>query len=154
MECVKIHHVRRKRIDNMRLDEFIDECDEKTLYLLDIDPYMGREMNFKVYRELEGIYELWIDSAPRSSEDVMDILVSGGNMAVIMREFLMDGEMEKIVEMTENIALKSIFIEYLKEFVNMGGKKIISSEIAKFEFVDSGLKVYTIKNGEVCRWIA
>ncbi len=150
MDCLKIHNVRRRRIDNKRINDFIEECDEKKLYILDIDSYLGREMNFKVYRELEGIYEIWIDSAPRINEDVMDILVSGGNIAVLMKEFLRKKELEKIIEVTDNIALKSIFMENIKEFINMGGKIIISSVNMGYEIKD--VELYTIRNGMVCRW--
>ncbi len=150
MNCLRIHNLRRRRIDNKRVNDFIEECDEKKLYILDIDSYLGREMNFKIYRELEGIYELWIDSAPRTNEDVMDILVSGGDVAVIMNEFLRKREMEKIIEITDNIALKSIFIDNLKKFIELGGKIIISSVNMGYEIKD--VELYTMRNREVCEW--
>jgi len=138
------------KIDGMNIDDFIEKNEENTLYLLDIDSYLGSEMNFKIYDELSGIFDLWIDAAPRKHYDVMDILVSGGNMAIISDYFMKYKEIEKSVELTENIMLKSYNVEIIEKFIMIGGKKIITSfSIAPLLSV----KTYVFKGGEICLWI-
>jgi len=144
-----VHTVRRKKVDGLKIDEFIDSCESSKLYLIDIDPYFGREMNFKVYRELSGIFDLWIDAAPRRVEDAMDVLISDAEIAVITGIYFWD-PIESILEITENIALKSIYPEHAEEFVNAGGKVVILPRniINKVNLEEK----YVIKGREVCSW--
>jgi len=146
---MRIHLVRRKRIDGMRIDKFLDSCEEGRVYLLDMDPYLGREMNFYVYRELSGICDMWIDSAPRKIEDVMDVLVSDAEVAVLMGIYFWD-DLGELLDMTENVAMKSIFPRHLEDFVSKGGKIIISSRNLMNE-VRADEK-YLMKGREVCEW--
>jgi uncharacterized protein related to proFAR isomerase len=108
----------------MKVDRFVEECDDSQIYLIDIDPYFGKEMNFKVYRELAGIYDLWIDAASRKVEDVMDVLVSDAEVAVITGVYFWD-PLEELMDMTDSVAMKSIFQKHIDEFIKLGGKIII-----------------------------
>jgi len=143
-----VHTVKRKRIDGLKIDEFIDNCESSSLYLIDIDPYFGREMNFKVYRELSGIYDLWIDAASRKIEDVMDVLVSDAEVAVLTGIYFWD-KLDELLEMTENVAMKSIYEKHINEFIKLGGKIIIVPRNMAARY---GGKVYTITGREVCPW--
>ena len=149
MKCISIHIVRRKRIDGEKIDDFVENCDEDTLYLLDLDTYFGREMNFRVYRELEGIYRMWIDSSPRIIEDVMDVLISSADIAVITGIYFRD-DIEELLNLTENVAMKSIFDEDIENFLNQGGYTIITSPriLRKVKNVEG----YVFRGKEVCPW--
>jgi len=147
--CIRLHTIKGGRIDGMSISKFVEVNEESLLYLLDIDSYLGREMNFKIYDELSGIFELWIDAAPRRHYDVMDILVSGGNMAIIMDHFMKPREIEKSVEITENIILKSFSFEIIEKFIMVGGKKVITSP--NIASLLSG-EIYVLKGGEICPW--
>ncbi len=149
MDCLRIHLVRKKKIDGMRIDEFVENCDESKIYLLDMDPYFGKEMNFKVYRELSGIYNIWIDAAPRNVEDVMDILVSDADFAVITGVYFRD-PLEELLEITENVAMRSIFKKYVDEFINAGGKIVILPR-NMIKQVEAESR-YVIGTREVCLW--
>ncbi len=149
MECLKIHLVKGGKIDGMGVDEFLEDVNEGILYLLDVDSHNGREMNFKVYDEFSGIFQLWIDAAPRKHYDVMDILVSGGNMAVVNDHFMREGEIEKILELTENVILKSYRFESIEKFIRLKGKIVITSEnLAPLVPAET----YVFKGGEICPW--
>ena len=149
MNCIPVHLVRKKRVDGKKIDDFIEECEDDTLYLIDLDPYFGREMNFRVYRELEGIFKMWIDSSPRVVEDVMDMLISSADMAVISGIYLRD-DLEEILNLTDNVAMKSIFDKDIENFLNHGGYTIITSPriLRKVKNV----KGYVFRGKEVCPW--
>ena len=80
----------------------------------------------------------------------MDIFVSGGDAAVMMVEYMSQNELEKVMEITDSVALKSIFKEDIMRFVDMGGRMVIS--YPKILNDIKNVDTYTIKNGEVCKW--
>ena len=149
MKCISVHIVRRKRIDGEKIDDFVENYEEDTIYLLDLDTYFGREMNFRVYRELEGIYRMWIDSSPRIIEDVMDVLISSADIAVITGVYFRD-DIEELLDLTENVAMKSIFDEDIENFLNHGGYTIITSPriLRNVKNVEG----YVFRGKEVCPW--
>ncbi len=150
MECLKLHTVKRKRIDGMKIKEFVENCNESTLYLLDVDSHRGHEMNFKVYRSLSGIYEMWIDAAPRRSEDIMDILVIGGEYAVINDLYLYPLVLEDTLKMSDSVIYKSYNLKRIEKFTGMGGEKVLTSlRLAPSVFAP---KIYVLRGGEVCPW--
>ncbi len=149
VNCLKVHTVKRKRIDGMKIKDFIESCEDKKIYLLDIDPYFGREMNFKVYQELSGIYDIWIDAAPRRVEDVIDTLISDAEVSVITGVYMWDN-IEEIFKITENIAMKSIFPNHISSFLQNGGKIIILPNNMMNEFEDGDK--YIMRGKEVCPW--
>ncbi len=144
-----MHTVKRKRIDGMKIKDFIEYCEDTKLYLLDIDPYFGREMNFKVYRELSGIFDIWIDSAPRRVEDVIDALVSDAEVSVITGVYMWD-PIEEIFNITENVAMKSIYPNHISSFLEEGGEKVIVPKNMARE-IEGGEK-YVMRGREVCLW--
>ena len=149
MKCIPVHLVRRKRIDGLKVDDFVENCDCNTIYLLDLDTYFGREMNFRIYHELEGIFNMWIDSSPRVIEDVMDVLISSADMAVIMGIYFR-GNMDELLSLTENVAMKSIFDEDIENFLNRGGYTIITSPRIMRRV--KNVKGYVFRGKEVCPW--
>ncbi len=149
MNCLKVHTIKRKRIDGMKIKDFIESCEDTKLYLLDIDPYFGREMNFKVYRELSGIFDIWIDSAPRKVEDVIDALVSDAEVSVITGVYMWD-PIEEIFKITENVAMKSIYPKHISSFLEEGGEKVIVPKHMARE-IEGGEK-YVMQGRGVCPW--
>ena len=149
MNCIKIHTVKDSRLDGLELDAFLDNFEGDILYIIDIDSYNRREMNLKIYDELSGLFELWIDAAPRRHYDVMDILVIGGNKAIIDSNFMRDKEIEKTLELTDNVILKSYDRGRIENFIMLGGEEIITSKHIA-DYVDA--KKYIMKGGELCSW--
>ncbi len=149
MSCLEVHTVRRKRIDGKKIDDFVEECEASKLYLIDVDTYFGREMNFKVYRELSGIFDLWLDSSPRKIEDVMDVLISDADVAVITGVYFWDS-LDDLMGLSDNVAMKSIFEKHIIDFMNAGGKLVIlpRNMANKYENLDR----YVISGREVCPW--
>ncbi len=148
MDCLEVHTIKRKRIDGLKIDDFIEKCDSQNLYLIDIDPYFGKEMNFKVYRELSGIYDLWIDAASRRIEDVMDVLVSDADVAVITGVYFWDS-LKDLIDLTDNVAMKSIYEKHIDEFVKLGGKIVILPRNMANRY-NVEVKIFTKKG--VCDW--
>ena len=149
VDCIKVHTVKDSRLDGLKLEDFLDNFEGETLYILDIDSYNRREMNLKIYDELSGLFELWIDAAPRRHYDVMDILVIGGNKAIIDSNFIKYREVEKILELTDNVILKSYDRERLENFIMLGGREVITSKKLA-DYINA--KTYIMKGGELCLW--
>jgi hypothetical protein len=149
VDCIEIHTVRRKRIDGMKVDEFVERYEHSKVYLIDVDPHLGREMNFKVYRELSGIYDMWIDAAPRKVEDVVDVLISDAEIAIITGAHFRDSY-EEVLEIAENVALRSIYPNEVNAFIRAGGKIVILPRNI-IEGIDAETR-YVIGSREVCRW--
>ncbi len=149
MNCIKIHTVKDSRLDGSGLDAFLDNFEGNVLYIIDVDSYNKREMNLKTYDELSGLFELWIDAAPRRYYDVMDILVIGGNKAIIDSNFMRDKDIEKILELTDNVILKSYDKRRIENFIMFGGKEIITSKNLA-NYVNT--RTHIIKGGELCLW--
>lgn len=149
MNCLKIYPVMRGKIDGKKIDEFVESFDGEVLYLLDVDAHKGSEMNFKIYDELSGLFDMWIDAAPRRHYDVMDVLVIGGNKAVITPYFTMWKEIEKAIEITDNVILKSYDVGEIDKFLSMGGKEVITS--ARMAPIIKA-STYVLKGGEICLW--
>lgn len=150
MNSLRVYPVRRKKIGGLKIREFIESCEDSKLYLLDIDAYMGREMNIKVYNELSGIFDMWIDSAPRRVEDVMDLIVLGAQYAVLNDFYMEEERIMKTLELTENIVLKSYNAGRIEKFIKNGGKIIITSpRIASTLNME---RIYVFEGREVRAW--
>jgi len=149
VDCLRIHTIRKKKIDGMKIGEFIERCDEEKLYLLDIDAHLGREMNFKVYNSLSGIFDMWIDAAPRRVEDIMDTIIVGAQYAIINDIYFMES-LKDVLELTDSVILKSYSPERINNFLALGGRRVMTSTaIAKNLNMEN---IYVIKGREVCEW--
>ncbi len=67
------------------------------VYVFDIDGYRKNSLNFEVYRKAGK--NLWIDAYPRSTEDVMDIIVSGADK-ITLRD-MDEKALKEIKELTD-----------------------------------------------------
>ncbi len=150
MVCLKVYPVRRKRIGGIKLKEFMENCEDSALYLLDIDSHRGREMNIKVYNTLSGIFEMWIDAAPRRTEDIMDLLILGASYAVISDFYMPELQIQKVLELTENVILKSYSLRNIEKFLSAGGERVITSRNIAAKLGAS--EVYVLTGREVCPW--
>ncbi len=148
--CLAVYPVKRKKIGGMKIKEFMENCSERELYFLDIDAYMGREMNIKVYNSLAGIYDMWIDAAPRRVGDVMDLLIMDAKYAVINDIYMRREEMQRVLELTDNVILKSYDTKSIEKFLEWGGRKILTSEKIASYLKDGEL--YVFRGKEVCLW--
>ena len=149
MDCLRIHTIRKKKIDGMKIGEFVERCEEEKLYLLDIDAHLGREMNFKVYNSLSGIFDMWIDATPRRVEDIMDTIIVGAQYAIINDIYFMES-LKDVLELTDSVILKSYSLERINNFLALGGRRVMTSTaIAQNLNMEN---IYVIKGREVCEW--
>jgi len=149
VDCLRIHTIRKKKIDGMKIGEFVERCEEEKLYLLDIDAHLGREMNFKVYNSLSGIFDMWIDATPRRVEDIMDTIIVGAQYAIINDIYFMES-LKDVLELTDSVILKSYSLERINNFLALGGRRVMTSTaIAQNLNMEN---IYVIKGREVCEW--
>jgi len=106
--------------------EALDKYESGPLWLIDEDYKNGRELNFKKYDELSGIYELYLDAEISSVDDVADAITGGATMVTVSET--MDREkMRRALFYTESLVL------YVKR--KEGGRRLL--------FANGGNKVYS-----------
>ncbi len=113
----------RKKIDEV---DALDKYESGPLWLIDEDYKNGRELNFKKYDELSGIYELYLDAEISSVDDVADAITGGATMVTVSE--MMDREkLRRALFYTESLVL------YVKD----------KREVADYFFANGGNKVYS-----------
>ena len=72
--------------------KFISGSPEKNklLYIIDIGGLLKNNPSFELYQKLSTLTSLWIDSAPRRFEDVMDIVIVGASRVTIRKGVFRD----------------------------------------------------------------
>ena len=91
----------RKKIDEV---DALDKYESGPLWLIDEDYKNGRELNFKKYDELSGIYELYLDAEISSVDDVADAITGGATMVTVSE--MMDREkLRRALFYTESLVL-------------------------------------------------
>ncbi len=113
----------RKKIDEV---DALDKYESGPLWLIDEDYKNGRELNFKKYDELSGIYELYLDAEISSVDDVADAITGGATMVTVSA--MMDREkLRRALFYTESLVL------YVRD----------KREVADYFFANGGNKVYS-----------
>ncbi len=113
----------RKKIDEV---DALDKYESGPLWLIDEDYKNGRELNFKKYDELSGIYELYLDAEISSVDDVADAITGGATMVTVSE--MMDREkLRRALFYTESLVL------YVRD----------KREVADYFFANGGNKVYS-----------
>ncbi|MCL4412185.1 MAG: hypothetical protein M1526_02370 [Candidatus Thermoplasmatota archaeon] len=113
----------RKKIDEV---DALDKYESGPLWLIDEDYKNGRELNFKKYDELSGIYELYLDAEISSVDDVADAITGGATMVTVSE--MMDREkLRRALFYTESLVL------YVRD----------RREVADYFFANGGNKVYS-----------
>jgi hypothetical protein len=113
----------KKKIDQV---DALDKYESGPLWLIDEDYKNGRELNFKRYDELSGIYELYLDAEISSVDDVADAITGGATMVTVSE--MMDREkLRRALFYTESLIL------YIRD----------KREVADYFFANGGNKVYS-----------
>ena len=113
----------KKKIDQV---DALDKYESGPLWLIDEDYKNGRELNFKRYDELSGIYELYLDAEISSVDDVADAITGGATMVTVSE--MMDREkLRRALFYTESLVL------YVRD----------KREVADYFFANGGNKVYS-----------
>jgi len=112
---VKVHKLLTfgKRFDRSRVDMFMDALDEKILYLIDEIGIKKNNPQVNVYQQLASTYELWVDSGPRDSGDVVDLVFSGVKTIVIRPSLWQEIDMKNVRSMTDHplLGLQEVIVE-------------------------------------------
>jgi len=87
MDIIPLIHVR----DNQLIGrDSISDKKVEHVYLMDLDGWSANQPNLELYQKLSYSSSLWIDSAPRRFEDVMDIVVAGAERITIKEDTYRD----------------------------------------------------------------
>lgn len=99
------------------------------LWIQDNDVKRGRELNFRIYDELSGLYEIYLDAELKYEDDVADSITAGATMVTISESI--DGDkMKRMLFYTDSL------IFYLRRdsrlcdfFINNGGMYVYSDSL-------------------------
>jgi len=98
------------------------------VYIVDLDGYHKNRPHLDIYRSNSRKISFWVDSAPRTPGDVMDLFISGVHRITLMWKIMEDSALEEIREMcTEEIflATKDEFGKTLKKAKKIGFDGIV-----------------------------
>jgi len=93
------------------------------IYIMDIDGYQKNRAHLDIYRSHSRKVSFWVDSAPRTPGDVMDLFISGVHRVTLVWKIMDDNDLKEIREMcTEEIylATKDEFSKTLEKVKNLG----------------------------------
>lgn len=103
--------------DPVSLIEWAHEAFGRVI-LEDLDAIFGRIPHLDLLRRVEKL-DVWVDGGIRFSENVMDVLVAGGSMAVVGSKTLQSfAELEGALKLTKNIILQ---IDYCNQVMGRIG---------------------------------
>lgn len=77
------------------------------IYLVDVDGVVRNEPQLDYLQEISRGHSVWVEAGPRSSDQVIDIVVAGASVAIITtKDFRpLDLEMKRSLALTEEIAM-------------------------------------------------
>jgi hypothetical protein len=89
------------------IQELIDLTKEYgQVYIVDLDGYRNNRAHLDIYRSNSRKISFWVDSAPRTPGDVMDLFISGVHRITLIWKIMDDNHLKEIREMcTEEIYL-------------------------------------------------
>ncbi len=98
------------------------------VYIVDIDGYRKNRAHLDIYRSYSRKVSFWVDSAPRTPGDVMDLFISGVHRITLVWKIIDDNYLKEIREMcTEEIylATKDEFSKTLEKVKKIGFDGIV-----------------------------
>ncbi|RLF39869.1 MAG: hypothetical protein DRN00_00860 [Thermoplasmata archaeon] len=120
------------------------------LYIMDIGGLLRNEPSLELYQKISPLIPLWIDSAPRRYEDVMDIVVAGASKVTIRREIFEDN-LESLFKEIEIDFYEGVDIENCTRPIGKWkGRVVYVSEEPSFEekeklaFIASKFPTYVV----------
>lgn len=115
--------LRRRRIVE---EGALEKYESGPLWLIDEDYKKGRELNFRRYDDLSGVYELYLDAEISRVDDVADSITGGAAMVTISESIHKD-KLRSALFYTDSLIL------YVRD----------NREIADFFFSNGGSRVYS-----------
>ncbi|MGC8585109.1 MAG: hypothetical protein ACP5RZ_02745 [Thermoplasmata archaeon] len=124
---IPVYHVYRKGIRNFSsIDNFLENVNSSKIYLIDDNTFRGREINFKVLKEISPVIETWYEANIRWIDDVTDILVAGAEISVMAGEKINERLLKNVLKITNNVAIHSDDDFLLEKFIENGGFYVIT----------------------------
>lgn len=106
--------------------EELDKYESGPLWVIDEDFKSGRELNFKRYDDLSGLYEIFLDGEFKHEDDIADAITAGAAM-VTLSENVDRERIKKILFYTESLILYVNSNEGSADFFfDVGGQSIYS----------------------------
>lgn len=84
-------------------DEVVSHIKEDTvLYVLDVDGIQNNKPNLSLYKRLSNHCLLWIDTGPRSLDDVVDVVMAGASTITIRKNIWPSVDLFALHDLTED----------------------------------------------------
>ena len=100
MKIIPLIEINNKKIQNSELLDKLNEDD--LLYVIDIDGIKKNKSNLDIYQNLSKKYQIFIDNAPRTLGDIVDVFMTGAKNITLRKTYYPHIKLESIREITEN----------------------------------------------------
>jgi len=95
------------------LTETVDK--DANIYFIDVDGLEQNKPNFCTYQRLSSAYKLWVDFGPRSTGDVVDVVIAGAQNVIIRKKMFKYGDIQTIKNMIDNPLYEHLEIDKNKD---------------------------------------
>lgn len=130
--------------------EELEKYESGPLWVVDEDYKSGRELNFKRYDDLSGLYEVYLDAEIAHVDDIADSITAGATM-VTMSESIEIDRMKMALFYTNSLIL---YVKSRAEaadfFIENGGSNIYSDS---FVFERAAVQYTSKLNCEKCNMV-
>jgi len=152
MQVIPLIEIINKKIQNFELLDKLNQDD--LLYIIDLDAIEKDDSNLDIYQTLSKKYQLWVDAAPRTLGDAVDIFMAGAENITLRKTFYPQANLESIREFTENKIYANIEIyddaEFYDDFFFEDVDGLINfysrDEIEKDFIINDAIKNFSTKN--------
>ena len=141
MQIIPLIKIKNKKIQNSELLDKIEE--DSLIYLIDLDSIEQDKPNLDFYQKLSKKYQLWVDSAPRTLGDAVDVFMAGATNITLRKTFYPKVSLESIRDVTENkIYINIDFDDYFsfEEFdglINFYSREELEKDFKKQDLINS-----------------
>ena len=161
MNIIPVIEINNKKIQSSELLKKLNEDD--LLYVIDIDGIKKNKSNLDIYQKLSKKYQLFIDNAPRTLGDIVDVFMAGANNITLRKTFYTNITLDSIREITENKIYANIEIYDLNKFynafffegfdglINFHSRETLENDFKKMEMIKNIFtknKIYVYENNK------
>ncbi|MCL5681041.1 MAG: hypothetical protein M1515_03210 [Candidatus Thermoplasmatota archaeon] len=98
---IPVINIRKRKILE---EELLADYESGPLWVVDNDAKRGRELNFKIYDDLAGQYEIYLDGEFRHKDDISDGITMGASNVTISEQ-IEDEAIRELLSITESMIL-------------------------------------------------
>ncbi len=161
MNIIPLIEINNKKIHNFELLKNLNEDD--LLYIIDIDGIKKNKSNLDIYQKFSKRYQIFIDNAPRTFGDIIDVFITGAKNIILRIKYCPHIKLDSINKITDNKIYLNIeineqtdlnnnfFFENINGLVNFYSREYLEKSFKKMELIkniSTKNKIYIYENNK------